>query len=75
VTDLGSESVGAEPAHAYHYTVTEPIKADVKLWVGDRTGLPLQLESQGSFMGISSKTRVSYSDFNDPSIKIAAPDS
>ena len=73
VTDLGADSVGGEPAHAYHYTVTEPAQADVKLWIGDANGLPLQLESQGSFMGHAATTRVHYSNFNDPSIAIAAP--
>jgi outer membrane lipoprotein-sorting protein len=73
VTDLGADSVGGEPAHAYHYTITEPAKADVKMWMGDRTGMPVQLESQGSFMGHSATTRIHYSDFNDPSIQVAAP--
>lgn len=73
VTDLGADSVGGEPAHAYTYTVTEPPKADVKLWIGDKTGLPLQIESQGSFMGHTATTRIHYSKFNDPTISIAAP--
>jgi len=73
VTDLGADSVGGEAAHKYSYTVTEPMKADVKLWIGDKSGLPLQIESQGSFMGHASTARIHYSDFNDPSITIAAP--
>ena len=73
VTDLGTDSVGGEAAHKYSYTVTEPMKADVKLWIGDKSGLPLQIESQGSFMGHASTARIRYSDFNDPSIAIAAP--
>jgi outer membrane lipoprotein-sorting protein len=73
ITDLGSDSVGGEPAHAYSYTVTEPAKTDVKLWISDHTGLPLQLESQGSFMGKATTTRVHYSDYNDAAINIAAP--
>jgi len=73
VTELGADSVAGEPAHAYHYTVTEPAKADVKLWIGDKTGMPLQIESQGSFMGRESTARIHYSDFNDPSISIATP--
>jgi outer membrane lipoprotein-sorting protein len=73
VTDLGSDTVGGEPAHAYHYTLSEPAKADVKLWVGDKTGMPLQIESQGRVMGKAATTRILYSDFNDASIHIAAP--
>lgn len=73
VTDQGADSVGGEPAHAYSYTVTEPAKADVKLWISDKTGLPVQIESQGSFMGHAATTRVHYSDFNDPSIQISEP--
>ena len=73
ITDLGSGSVDGKPAHAYHYVVTDPAKADVKLWIGDKSGLPLQIESQGSFMGHASTTRILYSDYNDPSIHIAPP--
>lgn len=73
VTDLGADAVGGEPAHAYHYSVTEPAQADVKLWIGDKTGMPLQLESQGSFMGHAATTRIHYSNFNDAAIQIATP--
>jgi outer membrane lipoprotein-sorting protein len=73
VTDLGADSVGGEAAHKYGYTITEPMKADVKLWIDDKTGLPLQIESQGSFMGRASNARIHYSNFNDPSIAIDAP--
>ena len=73
VTEIGADAVGGEPAHAYHYTLTDPVRADVKLWVDDRSGLPLQIESQGSFMGHASTTRIRYSDFNDAAIRIAAP--
>jgi outer membrane lipoprotein-sorting protein len=73
ISDGGADSVGGEPAHVYSYTVTEPAKTDVKLWVVDKTGLPMQLESQGTFMGKAATTRVRYSDYNDPSISIAAP--
>jgi len=35
--------------------------------------MPLQLESQGSFMGHSATTRIHYSDFNDSTIAVSAP--
>lgn len=73
VTEVGSDTVDGAAAHVYHYTLTEPMKADVKLWVGDKSGLPLQIESQGSFMGKSGTTRVRYSDFDDAAIEVAAP--
>ncbi len=73
VTSLGTDSVGGKPAHKYGYTLTEPMKAEVKLWIGDRNGLPLQIESQGNFMGRASTARIRYSDFNDPSIAIDVP--
>jgi len=73
VDDLGADNGAGEPAHAYHYSVTEPAKADIKLWIGDSSGMPLQIESQGSFMGHTATTRVHYSAFNDPSIAISAP--
>jgi len=72
-TDLCADSVDGEPAHAYAYTVTEPMKSDVKLWIGDKTGLPLQLQAQGGFMGRAATTRTHYSDFNDSTIAVSAP--
>ena len=73
VVSVGADSVDGEPAHVYSYTVTQPVKAESKAWISDRSGLPLQIESRGSFMGVKSTTRVRYSDFDDPAIRIAAP--
>lgn len=73
VTDAGADSVDGEAAHAYAYKITDPITADMKLWVSDKTGLPLQIESKGSFMGHAATTRVRYRDFNDASISVVAP--
>lgn len=74
VTQVGSDSIDGQAAHVYHYVLTEPVKADVKLWIGDKSGLPLQLESQGSFMGKASTTRIRYLDFNDPAIRVDPPE-
>lgn len=73
VSEVGADTVDGEPAHVYSYTVTQPVKAESKAWISDRSGLPLQIESRGSFMGVKSTTRVRYSDFDDPAIRIAAP--
>jgi hypothetical protein len=74
VADAGADNVAGEAAHAYTYTVTDPVKTDVKLWISDKTGLPLQIEAQGSVMGRPTMTRVHYTDFNDPAITISAPE-
>ncbi len=74
VTALGDDEVDGEPASVYTYAVTQPIKADMKAWISKKTGLPLQIESSGSFMGVKSTTRIRYSDFDDPSIRIATPE-
>ena len=50
-----------------------PAKADAKAWVSTKTGLPIQVESSGSFMGHASTTRVRYSRFDDASIRVDAP--
>ena len=73
VQALPDESVDGEAARVYAYTVTKPIKSDAKCWVSQKTGMPLQIESSGSFMGHASTTRVRYSGFDDPSIVIDAP--
>ena len=73
VTSAGSDSVDGELADAYSYTITEPVKADVKVWISQKSGLPIQIESQGRFLGVKSTTRVKYYDFDDASIKVTAP--
>lgn len=75
IDDLGSDMLDGEAAHVYHYIVTQPGKADCKTWISDATGMPIQIESQGSFMGVKSTTRVRYGNFNDPDIRIDAPNS
>ncbi len=73
VQALPDDAVDGEPAKVYAYTVTEPVKADAKTWVSIASGLPLQTDSSGSFMGVKSSTRVRYSGYDDPSIRIASP--
>ena len=73
VTRVGDDVVGGEPATVYAYTLTRPAKVDAKTWISAKTGLPIQTESTSRFMGHTARTRVRYSDFNDPSIRIDAP--
>jgi outer membrane lipoprotein-sorting protein len=73
VTALPNEVVDGEPAKVYAYTMTQPVKSDAKTWISVKTGLPIQVESTGSFMGHTSTARIHYSNFNDPSIRIDAP--
>ena len=74
VQALPDETVDGEAAKVYAYSLTKPVKSDAKTWVSQKSGLPIQVESTGSFMGHSATTRVRYSDFNDASIKIDLPD-
>ena len=73
VQALPADSVDGESARVYAYTVTQPMKADAKAWVSTKSGLPIQVESTGSFMGHASTTRVRYSRFGDASIHVDAP--
>ena len=74
VTPAGSDSVDGELADAYSYTITEPVKADVKVWISQKSGLPIQIESKGRFLGVKSTTRVKYYDFDDARIEVKTPD-
>jgi len=73
VKALGDDSVDGEATHVYAYTLTRPMKSDAKTWVSASTGMPIQIESTGTFMGHTATTRVHYSGFDDPSIRIDAP--
>jgi hypothetical protein len=73
VQALPDENVDGEAASVYAYSLTKPIKSNAKCWVSRKTGMPLQIESTGTFLGHTATTRVRYSDFDDPSIRIDAP--
>ncbi|HSX59685.1 MAG TPA: hypothetical protein VLF18_05760 [Tahibacter sp.] len=73
VTALGDDTVDGAAAKVYAYTVTEPAKSDVKVWIAVATGMPIQLESSGRFMGVKSTTRLRYYDYDDPTIRVYAP--
>jgi len=73
VTALGEDTVDGQVARVYGYTQTQPARADVKVWIGVASGLPLQLESQGRFMGVKSTTRLRYYDYDDATIRVSAP--
>ena len=70
---LAEETGDGEPSKGYAYTAAKTEKSDANTWISVTTGLPIQIESTGSFMGHSATTRVRYSNFDDPSIKIDAP--
>ena len=74
VDALPDENVDGEAAKVYHYVVSKPAKADAKTWISVKSGLPLQTESSGSFMGMHSTTRIRYSGYDDPTIAIPEPD-
>jgi len=74
VQALPDASVDGEPARVYAYTITQPAKGDAKAWVSLKSGLPIQVESTGSFMGHTATTRVRYSHYDDASIHVDTPD-
>jgi len=73
VQALRDDTVDGEAAKVYAYTVTKPVTSDAKTWISQKSGMPIQIESTGTFMGHTSTTRVRYSGFDDPSIRIDAP--
>ncbi|MEO6689699.1 MAG: hypothetical protein ABIS07_02025 [Dokdonella sp.] len=73
VQALPDETVDGEPARVYAYTTTKPAKSDAKTWISQKSGMPIQIESTGTFMGHTATTRVRYSNFDDPSIRVDAP--
>ncbi|MCF7221526.1 LolA family protein [Marilutibacter chinensis] len=73
VEALGGDSVDGEPAQVYRYTTTRHGKADVRTWISEHSGLPLQIETTGGSGDRQRTVRIRYRDFDDPSIRIDAP--
>lgn len=75
VEGLGAGLVGKEPARKYRFRSASGQQQSTSLvWVGVRSGNVLQVETSGKQGGKPFAMRVSYSDFNSPAIRIAAPD-
>ena len=69
---LGSDAVDGRPATKYRITHQDPALKPSLLWIGAE-GYPVRVEADGEFQGQASKTVITYSRFNDASIKIDAP--
>lgn len=72
VESLGSDTVDGKGATKYRTTYADQAQKPVTTWIGD-DGYPLRVEADGELQGKPSKTVITYSRFNDPSIRIEAP--
>lgn len=73
VEALGSEVVNGKPAKKYRMTQTSGgTPTTTLMWVG-ADGYPVRIETTGKASGRSSTVTITYSRFNDPSIRIDVP--
>lgn len=73
VEALGSEVVNGKPAKKYRMTQNSGgTPTSTLMWVG-ADGYPARIETTGKAAGRSSTVTITYSRFNDPSIRIDAP--
>lgn len=72
VESLGSDTVDGKGATKYRTSYADQAQEPVTTWIGD-DGYPLRVEADGELQGRPSKTVITYSRFNDPSIRIEAP--
>lgn len=73
VEALGSEVVNGKPAKKYRMTQSSGgTPTSTLMWVG-ADGYPVRIETTGKAGGRTSTTTITYSRFNDPSIRIDAP--
>lgn len=73
VTALGSEALDGEAAKKYRVEHTQPRPSTMTLWIG-ADGYPRQILATGQGQaGETVTTTIRYSRFNDPDIRIEAP--
>ena len=73
VEALGSEVVNGKPAKKYRMTqASGGTPSTTLMWVG-ADGYPVRIETTGKASGRSSTVTITYSRFNDPSIRIDVP--
>ena len=74
VESRGMGRVGAQPARTYRFLSTkDKDQYSSTVWVGVASGQVLQLETAGKSAGKPFSMRMLYTDFNNPAIKINAP--
>ena len=74
VTSEGPGMVGSQPARKYRFkTVYNGHPSDSVAWVGVASGLVLQVETSSNQGGKAANMRITYSDFNNPTIRISKP--
>lgn len=72
VTALGSDPVGGKPAKKYETRNADHPGQVVVMWVG-AAGYPVKIRTTSTHQGRPVTTDITYSRFNDPALKIAAP--
>lgn len=74
VTSIGPGLVGKEPAMKYGFVSGNGADQSTSTaWVGTRSGHVLMVETAGKHAGRDYAMRVVYSDFDNPLIRITAP--
>jgi len=72
VQDQGRDTIEGVPARKYRVHHAQPKPMDVTMWVnGD--GLPLQIQVASPYKGKTMTSTTRYSRFNDPTIRVDAP--
>lgn len=72
VRDLGAERAGGQPAHKYEVRHATAAPEGLLYWINAQ-GLPVQIERQGQTQGQPYRITVTYSRFNDASLRIDVP--
>ncbi|HRO25922.1 MAG TPA: hypothetical protein PK743_10445 [Luteimonas sp.] len=72
VESLGSDSVDGKDARKYLTRYTDQALKPVTTWI-DADGYPLRIEVDSELQGKPATTVITYSRFNDPSIRVEAP--
>ena len=72
VEDLGSETVGGQPAHKYRVRHASAAPDGMLYWINAQ-GLPVQIERKGETNGQPFRITVTYSRFDDASLRIDVP--
>ncbi len=73
IVALGSEIADGKPANKYRMTAAGKVPTNTLIWVSGTNGLPIKLETTGTYGGRTITTTIHYSRYNDPSIRIDIP--
>lgn len=70
---LGQDMLAGQPTRVYRFELPDSAPGRSTLWIASNSGYPVRIQTRTRMGAKTVDVDTTYSDFNDPSIKVDAP--